>query len=55
MSQRRIADLPGVTQPAVSQQLASARELDSVGPDVLLEAARPILKVLAADRERVGT
>lgn len=50
MSQRQIADALGVTQPAVSQQLKAARELDAVDPDLLLEAAGPILKALAAER-----
>jgi hypothetical protein len=50
MSQREIADALGVTQPAVSQQLKAARELDSVDPAVLLEAAAPILTELAAER-----
>jgi uncharacterized protein len=49
MSQRQIADGLGITQPAVSQQLKSAPQLDDVRPDVLLEAAAPILKALAAD------
>jgi predicted nucleotidyltransferase len=48
-SQRQIADALGVTQPAVSQQLKSARELDTVDPEVLLEAAAPILTELAAE------
>jgi predicted nucleotidyltransferase len=50
MSQRQIADALGVTQPAVSQQLRSARELDAVDPEVLLEAAGPVLTALAAER-----
>jgi predicted nucleotidyltransferase len=49
MSQRQIAESLGVTQPAVSQQLRYAPELDDVHPEVLLEAAAPILKALAAD------
>lgn len=49
MSQRQIADALGITQPAVSQQLKFAPELDDVHPEVLLEAAAPILKVLAAE------
>jgi predicted nucleotidyltransferase len=49
MSQRRIADALGVTQPAVSQQLKFAPELDDVHPEVLLEAAAPVLKALAAE------
>jgi hypothetical protein len=49
MSQRQIADALGVSQPAVSQQLKFAPELDDVHPEVLLEAAAPILKALAAE------
>ena len=51
MSQSQIADALGVTQPAVSQQLKSARELDEIiEPDLLLEAAGPIIKLLASER-----
>ncbi len=49
MSQRRIADALGVSQPAVSQQLKSGNQLDGVHPQVLLDAAGPVLKALAAD------
>lgn len=49
MSQRQIAEALGVTQPAVSQQLKSAPALDVVHPEVLLEAAAPILKALATE------
>lgn len=49
MSQRQIADALGVTQPAVSQQLKFAPERDDVHPEVLLEAAAPILRALAAE------
>ena len=49
MSQRQIADALGVTQPAVSQQLKFAPDLDDVHPEVLLHAAAPILKTLAAE------
>ncbi len=49
MSQRQIAEALGITQPAVSQQLKFAPELDDVHPDVLVEAAAPILKALAAE------
>ena len=61
MSQRQIAEALGVTQPAVSQQLKYAPELDDVHPEVLLEAAAPILKaplrrarVLTSRRVRLG-
>ena len=50
MSQRQIADALGITQPAVSQQLKFAPELDDVHPEVLLAAAAPILKALATER-----
>jgi predicted nucleotidyltransferase len=49
MSQRQIAEALGVSQPAVSQQLRFARELKTVHPQVLVDAAGPILKALAAD------
>jgi hypothetical protein len=49
MTQRQIAEALGITQPAVSQQLKFAPELDDVHPEFLLEAAAPILKALAAD------
>lgn len=50
MSQRQIAAALGISQPAVSQQLRFAPELAEVHPADLLNAATPILKVLAADR-----
>lgn len=50
VSQREIAEGLGISQPAVSQQLKSAPELESVPAEVLLEAARPVLKALAAER-----
>ncbi len=50
MSQRQIAAELGISQPAVSQQLASAPELDRVHPEVLLEAAAPVLRALAEER-----
>jgi len=50
MSQREIADALGVTQPAVSQQLKAARELDAVDPELLVEAAGPVLTALTAER-----
>lgn len=49
MSQRQIAASLGITQPAVSQQLSSAPDLASVHPEVLLEAAKPSLRALAAN------
>jgi predicted nucleotidyltransferase len=38
-----------ISQPAVSQQLKFARELDDLHPEVLVEAAAPILTTLAAE------
>jgi len=49
LSQRQIAETLGITQPAVSQQLKFAAQLDHVHPEVLLEAAAPILKALAGE------
>lgn len=49
MSQRQIADTLGISQPAVSQQLKSGNQLDAAHPQVLLDAARPALKALAAE------
>lgn len=49
LSQRTIAESLGISQPAVSQQLASARGLRDVHPQVLMEAAAPVLKALAED------
>lgn len=50
MSQRDIAESLGITQPAVSQQLKSSLGLEMVHPELLLEAATPILKALATER-----
>lgn len=50
MSQREAADELGVSQPAISQQLRSAADLQRVDPETLLEASAPVLKALAADR-----
>lgn len=50
MSQRQIAEALGITQPAVSQQLKFAPELGGVHPEMLLEAASPILRALAVER-----
>lgn len=49
MTQRQIAEALGVSQPAVSQQLKSV-DLQWIHPEVLLEAAAPVLK-LVAERE----
>ena len=50
MSQRRVAEALGITQPAVSQQLKFAPELNDVHAETLLEAAAPILKALAGEQ-----
>lgn len=50
MTQRQIAEDLGVSQPAVSQQLKAARDLVAADPQVLVEAAGPVLKDLAAAR-----
>jgi predicted nucleotidyltransferase len=49
MSQSQIAEALGITQPAVSQQLKFSPELDDIHPEVLIEAAAPVLKALAAE------
>ncbi|HPU13233.1 MAG TPA: nucleotidyltransferase domain-containing protein [Aeromicrobium sp.] len=50
MSQRQIAQAVGISQPAVSQQLNHAPELDGVHPEFLLDAAAPVLRTLAAEQ-----
>lgn len=50
MSQREVAEEVGISQPAVSQQLRFAPVLERVHPQVLLEAAAPVLRSLAAER-----
>jgi len=50
MSQRQIAEALGISQPAVSQQLRFAPDLDVVQPGVLLEAAAPVLKAMSEER-----
>jgi predicted nucleotidyltransferase len=49
MSQRQIAEAVGISQSAVSQQLKSAPDLSTLHPQVVLEAAAPVLKALAAE------
>lgn len=48
MSQREVAAALGVSQPAVSQQLKAA-DLGRVHPEVLVEAAAPVLRRLAEE------
>ena len=50
MSQQQIGDALGISQPAVSQQLRYAPDLEAVRPEELLEAAAPVLKALASER-----
>ena len=50
MSQRQVAEALGITQPAVSQRLKFAPELNDVHPETLLEAAAPILTALAGEQ-----
>ena len=49
-SQREVAESVGVSQPAVSQQLRFAPDLQQCDPATVLEAAAPVLKTLAAER-----
>ncbi len=48
-SQREIAALLGVSQPAISQQLKFAPDIDGSHPELRLEAAGPVLKALARE------
>jgi predicted nucleotidyltransferase len=48
-SQREVAESLGITQPAVSQQLRFASDLQKFDPATVLEAAAPVLKTLAAE------
>ncbi len=48
LSQRQIASALGVSQPAVSQQLKHAPDLQDVSPTDLLLAATPTLREIAA-------
>jgi predicted nucleotidyltransferase len=50
LSQRQVAEALGISQPAVSQQLRSAPDLQGVHPEVLLGAAAPVLTALAGER-----
>lgn len=50
LRQREIAQSLGVSQPAISQQLKSASDWAQVHPQDLVEAAAPVLRVLAEER-----
>ena len=49
LSQRQIAAAVGISQPAVSQQLKVAHDLNDVHPELLVDAAGPVLRALAAE------
>lgn len=49
MSQRQIAEALMISQPAVSQQLKVSTDLVKVHPEMLLDAAAPILVRLGED------
>ena len=49
-TQHAIAQLLGVSQPAVSQLLRSSDRVSDLGPAEALEAADPVLKQVAAER-----
>ena len=48
-SQRVIAEALGVSQPAVSQQLRSSPNLTVIHPEMLLDAAAPVLRAMAQE------
>src|SRR4051812_33030887 len=50
VNQREIAEAVGTPRSAVSQQLGVGPVLESVHPEVLLKAAAPVLRSLAAER-----
>jgi predicted nucleotidyltransferase len=47
MTQKQIAECLGISQPAVSQQLKASPDLRDVHPEVLVEAAGPVLAAVA--------
>ena len=47
MTQKQVAEILGVSQPAVSQQLKYSPDLGDVHPEMLLEAAAPVLTAVA--------
>ncbi|MGN6300773.1 MAG: nucleotidyltransferase domain-containing protein [Angustibacter sp.] len=51
MSQRLIGEAVGITQPAVSQQLKNATGLGDVHPQLLVEAAAPVLGAVAREHK----
>lgn len=54
MSQRDISEQLGISQPAVSQQLKHAPNLQGIHPRDLLDAAAPVLKALAEHHGYTG-
>lgn len=51
LTQQRISEQLGVSQSAVSQQLKASRiEVSNADPAVLLDAAAPVLRHIAAER-----
>lgn len=48
LSQRQIGQYLDLSQPAISQQLKAAPEITAIHPELLLEAAAPVLKEIAA-------
>lgn len=49
-TQQQIARELGISQPAISQQLKFAPNLESIHPKLLLNTAAPVIKVLAEER-----
>jgi len=49
-TQRELAAALGVSQPAISQQLKAVSDLSRVQPELLVEAAAPVLRRVAAER-----
>jgi hypothetical protein len=47
MTQQQVADVLGISQPAVSQQLKNSPDLGDMHPEPLLDAAGPVLASLA--------
>ncbi|PPF87822.1 Cro/Cl family transcriptional regulator [Subtercola sp. Z020] len=49
-SQREVAESLGISQSAVSQQLKTIRDLSTSDPELIIEAAAPILNYVAERR-----
>lgn len=47
MSQREIAEAVGISQPAISQQMKHAPDLQGIHPETLVQAAGPVLSAMA--------